>query len=303
MTKNNIKGIQRKIPSYTIKGLLESENGIQQDEAVNLLVFETRKLPKMLQNENPFRQDFYDIGLVLEGTLHIGIDFNQYEVNPNTFFFGTPKQVITSKSDVKLGFGVLFKKDFLMRQVPPGWLRSLPIFHRFHSSPLLEIDSLESTNILFYLQSMLFEYHATTPYKYDKLRALLMLLLVEISTFQKERVGTEDKKQDHHLDRFEALIDENYNETRSVKDYAEMMFMTPQSLNRTIKLRTGKTASDLISERVVLEIKRNLLYTDKSGDEIAAYLNFYDNSYFVKYFKKYAGMTPKEYRAVNHGKT
>ena len=83
-----------------------------------------------------------------------------------------------------------------------------------------------------------------------------------------------------------------------MKDYAEMMFMTPQNLNRVIKKTTGKTASDLISERLLIEIKRNLIFTKKRSEEIAYELNFHDNSYFIKYFKKAVGITPKEYRQM-----
>jgi AraC-like DNA-binding protein len=58
----------------------------------------------------------------------------------------------------------------------------------------------------------------------------------------------------------------------------------------------GKTAGDLIRDRVVLEAKRLLVNADLSITQIAYELNFGDGSYFTKFFRKYAGVTPEEFR-------
>jgi len=59
---------------------------------------------------------------------------------------------------------------------------------------------------------------------------------------------------------------------------------------------TGLTASELINKKILIEVKRFLIFTNNSIEEIAYSFNFYDHSYFTKYFKKATGMTPKKYR-------
>lgn len=63
-----------------------------------------------------------------------------------------------------------------------------------------------------------------------------------------------------------------------------------------VKAITGRTSTDLVNEKKVLEIKRLLMFTDLSVTEISEELNFSDQSYFAKYFKKIVGLSPKQYR-------
>ncbi|HTF18918.1 MAG TPA: helix-turn-helix domain-containing protein [Chryseolinea sp.] len=81
-----------------------------------------------------------------------------------------------------------------------------------------------------------------------------------------------------------------------VNEAAEHLGLSPQNLNAICRKVSGKSASELIIEQVVLEAKRYLLHSDKNVGEIAFILNFTDPSHFVKYFKKLAGETPQRFR-------
>jgi len=61
----------------------------------------------------------------------------------------------------------------------------------------------------------------------------------------------------------------------------------------------GISAGTLIRERVILEAKRLLINRDLMVAEIAEKLNFADQSYFIKFFKKYEGITPEKFRKSN----
>ncbi len=67
-------------------------------------------------------------------------------------------------------------------------------------------------------------------------------------------------------------------------------------LTQMVKQVTGKTSTKLLQNKVILETKRLLIHTDMTVTEIADYMNFPDQSYFTKYFKKASGVTPLEYR-------
>jgi len=74
------------------------------------------------------------------------------------------------------------------------------------------------------------------------------------------------------------------------------LYITPNHLNALCQDMLGKTAGDLIRDRILLESKRLLTNADMTITEIAYNLNFKDNSYFNRFFKKEVGSTPDEFR-------
>ena len=79
-------------------------------------------------------------------------------------------------------------------------------------------------------------------------------------------------------------------------EYAELLYITPNHLNALCKDHLGIPAGELIRNRIILEAKRLLINQDLSISEISYVLNFNDNSYFTKFFKKQVGVTPEEFR-------
>jgi AraC-like DNA-binding protein len=63
-----------------------------------------------------------------------------------------------------------------------------------------------------------------------------------------------------------------------------------------VQKKSGKSAGELIRQRVLLEAKRLLAHTKLSVSEISFKLGFEDNSYFGRFFKKYNGLTPERFR-------
>ncbi len=98
---------------------------------------------------------------------------------------------------------------------------------------------------------------------------------------------------------FEKLIEQHYREKHLPKAYAEMMFLTPNHLNALTNNVIGKSAGEIIRDRILLEAKRLLANSDLMINQIAEVLNFEDNAYFTRFFKKYLGITPEGFRAAN----
>lgn len=82
----------------------------------------------------------------------------------------------------------------------------------------------------------------------------------------------------------------------NVAHYAHLLHTTSQNLNAQCRKKFGKTASQIIGQHIVQETKRLLIYTQLSINEIAYASNFKDTSYFVKYFKRFEGTTPMQFR-------
>lgn len=92
------------------------------------------------------------------------------------------------------------------------------------------------------------------------------------------------------------IVIQYYKTERNVSFYAEKMHLSPQHLSTTIKKITGKTLTDIISSFIIHDAQAKLRSTEMTIQEIAYSLNFPDISFFGKYFKRYTGMSPKQYR-------
>ena len=103
-------------------------------------------------------------------------------------------------------------------------------------------------------------------------------------------------KQDVLLENFLGLIQKHYREERSVEFYANKLCLTPKYLSTAIRQTSGKTAGEWIDEYVVLEAKALLKSTKMTIQQISDELNFPSQSFFGKYFKRLAGVSPKEYK-------
>ena len=88
---------------------------------------------------------------------------------------------------------------------------------------------------------------------------------------------------------------QHFAEHKSIAHYASLLGISSKHLNRIVQTVVQKTATDVITERVVLEAKRMLMYLDESLVEIAFRLGYEEYSYFVRVFRKSSGMTPTQF--------
>ncbi|HHG86644.1 MAG TPA: helix-turn-helix domain-containing protein, partial [Bacteroidetes bacterium] len=95
---------------------------------------------------------------------------------------------------------------------------------------------------------------------------------------------------------FRISLEEQFMHLHQVKDYASLLAITEKHLNELCKKSTGKTASELIYDRIVLEAKRLLMHSSMNNKEVAYQLSFDDPSHFSKFFKRKVGISPSGFR-------
>ena len=122
-----------------------------------------------------------------------------------------------------------------------------------------------------------------------------IFILIEEHCSRREEID-QSKGKLMHINEFTRLIDRHYKNIKFPKDYAAMLNMTSNHLNSLCMTLVGKTAGELIRERLVLEAKRLLVNAKISSAEIAFQLGFESSSYFTQFFKKNTGLTPNSFR-------
>jgi AraC-like DNA-binding protein len=96
----------------------------------------------------------------------------------------------------------------------------------------------------------------------------------------------------HIADILEGKVTRSY----KIKDFAALLFIHPTHFSNTIKLTTGKSPCDFAEERLMEEARKMLRETPMPVAEIGYRLTFPDPTNFTKFFKRFSGMTPRQYR-------
>jgi len=149
----------------------------------------------------------------------------------------------------------------------------------------------------------IFEDEFATPDKIqgDMLQMLLKRLIIISTRLAKEQLIVKklDNDQVDIIRRFNVLVDAHYKTKRKVSEYAELLFKSPKTLSNLFALYNQKSPQQIILERVALEAKRLINFTDKQNQEIAYELGFNDPAHFSSFFKKMTSLSPSKYRETN----
>ena len=179
----------------------------------------------------------------------------------------------------------------------PGYLDQFSLFSGIASQQVITIPSTGRQQVEEILETIVREGNSTAALKDDFARAALVQLLVLVNRYT--NIESEERRGNYNavlLQNFRKLIEQHYKEKKLTKDYAAILYVTPNHLNALCKDVTGRSAGELIRDRVLLEAKRPLVNAKLTISQIASELNFIDNSYFSKFFRKYEGITPEAFR-------
>ncbi len=241
------------------------------------------------------RKVVYDIIFLKEGSSVRSKGLNQYTFYKNEAFFLTPDQITSHKNlseDVE-GFFIHFSPTLFEEN--ENLLKEFP-FLGFLANPIVKIPEGKLEPILY-----LFERINDLYYRKDAdLKILvwyLLVLLGEINHFgisansKLEKISTAGQL----TERYKGALSQYIHEKQTVSEYAELLHVTPNYLNRCIKKTINKTAQNLLNEMLILEAKSMLKYSGLSISEIAENLCQRSPSNFARFFKHQTGMSPKEY--------
>jgi len=137
--------------------------------------------------------------------------------------------------------------------------------------------------------------------QYELLVSYLKIFLITSSRLkvQQQTEKTPFKttfKEPFILQDLKDKIEANFKTKHSAGEYAELLNISPKALAKITKTHFNKTLTDLISERIIIEAKRELYLTNKAVKEIAYELGYDDEHYFSRFFKNNADVSPQMYR-------
>jgi AraC-like DNA-binding protein len=143
------------------------------------------------------------------------------------------------------------------------------------------------------------EFKTTDNIQNELLLALLKRLISYITRLARSEYVPEKKVQEekyHLIRKFNLLVETHFKEEHSVSFYAQQLYKSPKTLSNLFAIYNNKTPSQVIQERILIEAKRLLTYTQKTVKQITFELGFEDVSYFSNFFKKHTSLSPVDFR-------
>jgi AraC family transcriptional activator of pobA len=145
------------------------------------------------------------------------------------------------------------------------------------------------------------EYRAPAPGRDPLLEALMTALTIEVHrlTLDRPSPGAAPRHSNRaqiHLHRYQALIEAQFRLQPSVEQFATQLGVTSAHLNLLCRRLTNRSALQLLHERLLLEAKRQLTYTNMTVGQVADSLGFSEPAYFTRFFKRLTGLSPRDFR-------
>jgi AraC-like DNA-binding protein len=249
------------------------------------------------------RAGFYHVIWIQDCNVTHWVDFVPIKIKTNSLLF-LNKDVVhrfDSKEEVK-GKVLLFTDSFFCKtESDSKFLRHSILFN-----DLLDVAPVDIKNQSVQFDALLKLMLDETQTSNDEFQASILQKLLHNFMLFAERVrrkqGFTKLKKNADLDYvilFKDLLEENFKKQKQVNYYAKQIIISEKRLNQATTKVLGKSPKQIIDDRVLLEAKRILAYTNQSIKEIAYSLGFEEPTNFIKYFKKNSTITPTEFREQN----
>ena len=257
--------------------------------------------PTTRQVMSPYTFNFYQV-VLLENSGDALLNMNAEPVNhlSDSLSFASPEHVLAwVRGDAQRGFIMYFKEDFLAHY-PVRVQDEFPYF-RLTELNVVPVDSENKTVLRDHFKRILNMFHSKHPYRVQMLQAWLLALLFDCKRLYDDQQQTIKQSPAKNIltFRFQQFINQHYLTHKTVEAYAELLNISPDYLSQSVKAATGKTAHSLIQERILLEAKKLLTYSDLNVAEIADYLGYTEPTHFGRFFRRSFGVSPMAWRQQN----
>lgn len=249
-------------------------------------------------NEREHINDSYTVFWIKEGKGTYHIDFKEYAFEDNVLFFLSPGQVFSVDSEkIKEAYKLTFIRDFYCIQTHDKEIACNGVlFNNVYETPFVKPCKEDIRKLDFILENLIEEFKLQETAQHDMLQAYLKQFIIHSVRIKKENHIVKDDVESKLFKDFSTLVHQNFRKLHSVTDYATRLGLSPKSLTKHLQKIGALTPSDFIKERIILEAKRKLIYTDDSVKEIAFDLGFNDPAYFSRFFTKATKISPLQFK-------
>jgi AraC family transcriptional regulator, transcriptional activator of pobA len=245
------------------------------------------------------RLNYYSAILITGGAGRLTADFSEFSFTAGSLIFFAPYQPFMLQTPGTIeGVALHFHSDFFCIHAHQKEVACHGVlFNNIYESPVLNLSPAETADFLSTIDDIKTELSDPGLAQRELLVAYLKVFLIKATRLRTDRSpAVTDNRKTHIVRDLKDAIENHYRTKHSAGDYSRLLHISPKSLARITRTHFNKTLTNLISERIIIEAKRELYLTSKTVKEIAWQLGFEDEYYFSRFFKNNADVSPQLFR-------
>ncbi|MGB1231109.1 MAG: helix-turn-helix domain-containing protein [Winogradskyella sp.] len=254
--------------------------------------------------DEPHRHNYYTVLIVNKAKGKHIIDFNSYSLANQQIFFVAPGQVHqVIEQEKSYGFAMTFSNQFLVENaIRLSFIESLNLFQNYGKNPPLIPNNSQFKVIEDFTNQIFKLFDSEVNMKFLSIASFLKLILIECNNICAiNPIESDiDNSGDNLIRNFKKEVENNYKEEHSATFYANLLHISADHLNRTVKSKIGKTAKEYIQTRIITEAKRLLYFTALTSKEIGYKLGFNEPANFSAFFKRHTQVSPSNFKKIQH---
>lgn len=263
------------------------------------------QVPDISSLRNPARIDALSLLVCTRGEIDLSVNLNSYRITSNMIVVNLPDNIISVEASRDTEAFVVFMSSDFLNELDIDFSQRSDFYIKMRRTPVYCVSPEALSVLQPYFRLLEYQIKNSSPESHQIIRSLSRAFAYTVISMVRlcdpYSPGNFDMPDDGArgkvvFNKFMALIKDHHARQRGVRFYADSLCLSPNYLSAVIRKYTGRTAKDWINDYVMLEAKLMLKDSELSIQEISYRLNFPTQSSFGKYFKLFAGCSPKNYR-------
>jgi len=248
------------------------------------------------------RHNYYSLIWVKQGSGIVRADFKEYDLSASSLFAFSPYQPFIFLAQHIKGVALFFHPDFFCIHKHQAEIACNGVlFNNIYEPPFIGVKDDSSVTLNDVLAQIRNEIQNSTLAQHEILVSYLKIFLIHCSRLKREqaplaRTDLAAVRKPFILQNLKDAIEKNFKTKHSASEYANELNISIKALAKATKTYFNRTITELISERIIIEAKRELYLTNKTVKEIAYGLGYDDEYYFSRFFKVNTDISPQMYR-------
>ena len=241
----------------------------------------------------------FEVLFIIKGKGSLELDGQHYILTDNSIHCVFPGNIRKINMDPGTdGYYISFAIEFLKLSdgycISSAWLEE---YNNYSNIASTMIDHEMQPEFETFASKLKWEYNNYLERRSELLKGLLNIFLIYFSrNLNKLPYNDTPNREKELVNKFFGLLKKNFSSKKLVNDYALLLTVTPNFLNRIIKKITGFTTSHHIQQQIILEAKRQAIYSSVSMKQIAYSLGFDNPAHFSKFFKNNCGINFTDFK-------
>lgn len=266
--------------------------------------FSLNKLDYIIERNNYKREfstaEYFCIFIFLDD-IRIIVENVPYDIpGGNTVFVGPHKKIVFEKTESEDFFVVAFSSSFYERSTKDSLFLNSQVFFNYNSNIFVSpLKNIKEMKVIFVESMSNFQAKDEALYISAAHNAIERLILDALLNIPTEEVKN-DPKLDYlnYVNRFNVLLQRDFRTAKTVLYYSNELIISSRKLTEMTEYVTGKSAKQIIIDKVIAESKKELTYSTSTISQISYDLGFSDEANFSNFIKKHTGKNPSEMKTI-----